>query len=954
MSFDRFASGLQLPNVGSGVNPRASDSSDFLRLYFKTDQLYHTDEAGTEVQLTGNNLLLAGGTLSGDVTFVDSANLYLGTGNDFSMRYIGGTIFNAIAGDVYFQDNGTTVMRQAGSNMRMYDSRNLQFGTGGDWAFQYNGTDAYMDLDSGAWRWRDGANGNADRIRWTPSDGLEFQDGHQLQLGTSNDLRMYHSSDTNYFDLVNGDLKVRDVSGTAEDRFVFTQAGRLGIGTDSPDVDLHVASGNPVIRLEDTNAASDAKQWNISAGGTNLLRFQALTDSGTGGGHLFEFERVGSNIHQFAGMKGGVRWFTIHNDDQKVGIGSSSPETLLHVQGPGLGGTAGDAEDLVIIRDQSNTTSGNADRIVFSHERLSTGTNWETAGMRIGRRVDSSEMGYIQFGHSSDTDGDLITFGDDAAELMRLTPQGKLGVGTTTPDVDLHVAGGLRVETSSDFDSGIDANKTASIMLPDTGEIAFDTGDYIRTLISKDSSGYINVGQNGTGIISRVNLLPGTSGVVIVQSDNNNALVINNNGSGNARMQYQIAGSNKYNVGVNAGDSSYTIYDVVNATTPFKIEPGSGNNAAVVIKGDGDVGIGTDSPGSPLTVAGVIESTSGGVKFPDGTTQTTAGSGGTVAFDDLTDKTSGTGTYATTGHFTAGLGSGGVSITNNDGGGNANVTFNHRSMTPEQTGNAGRIHVNTDLTTGVSMQFQVGSGLTSGVSAGITTYFKIEENLLTSNAAFNMPDTKVLQFGTGADWKWQFDSTDAYMTLDSGTWRWRDGAASNAVRIQWTPSAGLEFQDGHQLQLGTSNDLRMYHASNINYFDLVNGDLKIRDVSGTATDRFVFTQAGRLGIGTSSPNSTLSINGSINEKVYNLTGTAIDPDNGTIQYKTLTGNTTFTENLVDGEYVTLMIDDGSAYTVTWPTMYWPGGVAPTLATSGYNVFQLWKVGSNLYGSYVSA
>ena len=39
----------------------------------------------------------------------------------------------------------------------------------------------------------------------------------------------------------------------------------------------------------------------------------------------------------------------------------------------------------------------------------------------------------------------------------------------------------------------------------------------------------------------------------------------------------------------------------------------------------GQVGIGTTSPNSQLTVAGTIESKSGGIKFPDGSVQTTAG-----------------------------------------------------------------------------------------------------------------------------------------------------------------------------------------------------------------------------------------------------------------------------------------------------------------------------------------
>jgi hypothetical protein len=56
-----------------------------------------------------------------------------------------------------------------------------------------------------------------------------------------------------------------------------------------------------------------------------------------------------------------------------------------------------------------------------------------------------------------------------------------------------------------------------------------------------------------------------------------------------------------------------------------------GGVEAMRIDSAGNVGIGTTSPGQKLVAAGTIESTSGGFKFPDGTTQTTAASGGIPA-----------------------------------------------------------------------------------------------------------------------------------------------------------------------------------------------------------------------------------------------------------------------------------------------------------------------------------
>jgi hypothetical protein len=95
------------------------------------------------------------------------------------------------------------------------------------------------------------------------------------------------------------------------------------------------------------------------------------------------------------------------------------------------------------------------------------------------------------------------------------------------------------------------------------------------------------------------------------------------------------------------------------------------------------------------------------------------------------------------------------------------------------------------------------------------------------------------------------------------------------------------------------------------------------------------------------------------ETVYAVTGTtpALSPNNGTIQTWTLSGASTPTAGTwADGQSLTLMVDDGTAYAITWSSLAvsWKTnfGVAPTLNTSGATAIQLWKVGSTIYGARV--
>lgn len=94
----------------------------------------------------------------------------------------------------------------------------------------------------------------------------------------------------------------------------------------------------------------------------------------------------------------------------------------------------------------------------------------------------------------------------------------------------------------------------------------------------------------------------------------------------------------------------------------------------------------------------------------------------------------------------------------------------------------------------------------------------------------------------------------------------------------------------------------------------------------------------------------VALNNSLRENAYECTGTSLNPYNGSLQYKTLSANTTFTEVFSDGHAITLMIA-GSGYSVTWPSITWVDGTAPTLETSGYTTIVLWHRGT-LYGAVV--
>jgi hypothetical protein len=118
------------------------------------------------------------------------------------------------------------------------------------------------------------------------------------------------------------------------------------------------------------------------------------------------------------------------------------------------------------------------------------------------------------------------------------------------------------------------------------------------------------------------------------------------------------------------------------------------------------------------------------------------------------------------------------------------------------------------------------------------------------------------------------------------------------------------------------------------------------------TDFTTATGTGSVVLGTSPTISASTFTGGYTEAVYNLTGTAFVSANGSIQTKTLSGATTFTNSLTNGQSIVLMLTTGG-FVVTWPSITWvtsAGNVAPTLGANSTLVF--WQINTTLYGAYV--
>jgi len=244
-----------------------------------------------------------------------------------------------------------------------------------------------------------------------------------------------------------------------------------------------------------------------------------------------------------------------------------------------------------------------------------------------------------------------------------------------------------------------------------------------------------------------------------------------------------------------------------------------------------------------------------------------------------------------TSHIEAGVGSGAIGLTINDGGGNSNVTFNHTGKIPEQNGNSGRIEVNTDSSGGEYMAFELAGNVTSSVSVDTTEIARIDSTGLQSSLSGTAasPALRVNDSDTGL-----YRIADNKLGISTaGTFAVAVDASQN-VGIGTEPSASIKLDVTGDVMVGSTNNptleirntlssagsgpsLIFGHsqagitpvAKIVSY--LTNGSEAGRaghldfytSTGGALTQRMRINSSGLVGIGTDSPTYELDVEGDI-------------------------------------------------------------------------------------------
>jgi hypothetical protein len=207
---------------------------------------------------------------------------------------------------------------------------------------------------------------------------------------------------------------------------------------------------------------------------------------------------VGSNLFVESNLEVGTANLFVDTTTGNVGIGTTNPQGLLHISS----GTSGDAH-LILEADTNNNNETDNPKIVFKQDGgYYIGEIGLTNNQMAFRNKTGSGGGFIFYSNvGAGSTTDINELEDTQVEVMRITGDGNVGIGTASPSVPLHVS-------SSNFvsDAVGPASSSNNVFRVTSTEVdstllvgASETGSYISSFSKASFANEKNLILNANG-----------------------------------------------------------------------------------------------------------------------------------------------------------------------------------------------------------------------------------------------------------------------------------------------------------------------------------------------------------------------------------------------------------------------------------------------------------------------